>query len=41
MKKKLGQIFRHFFLGLCAGFGGILILYCLTLPAKPFVYVGF
>lgn len=35
------KIFRDFLLGLCVGLGLILIFYCLTLPAKPFVYVGF
>lgn len=28
-------------LGLLAGLSLIVILYCLTLPAKPFDYVGF
>lgn len=36
--RKLGL---KFLLGLLVGLGCILILYCLTLPAKPFVYVGF
>jgi hypothetical protein len=31
----------RFLLGLLAGAGLLVILYCLSLPAKPFVYVGF
>lgn len=30
-----------FLIGVLAGGGLILILYCLMLPAEPFVYVGF
>lgn len=39
--KMLRPLGWKFCLGLLAGLGLILILYCLTLPAKPFVYVGF
>jgi hypothetical protein len=39
--KTLRYLSWKFCLGLLAGFGLILIFYCLTLPAKPFVYVGF
>ena len=28
-------------LGVSVGLGVILVLYCTSLPAKPFVYVGF
>jgi hypothetical protein len=30
-----------FLLGMTVGIGLVVILYCLTIPAKPFVYVGF
>lgn len=39
--KTLRFLSWKFCLGLLVGLGFILILYCLTLPAKPFVYVGF
>lgn len=35
------KLLKLYGLGLLVGAGLILILYCLTLPAKPFVYVGF
>ncbi len=39
--KTFRELCWSFGLGLLVGLGFILILYCLTLPAKPFVYVGF
>jgi len=39
--KTIWFFFSKFLLGLLVGTGFILIFYCLTLPAKPFVYVGF
>ena len=39
--KRLRKLSLKFFLGLLTGLIALLILYCLTLPAKPFVYVGF
>ncbi len=39
--KNLRYLAGRFLLGLLCGLGFVLILYCLSLPAKPFVYVGF
>ena len=39
--KRARQLTLKFCLGLLAGFGCLLVVYCLTLPAIPFVYVGF
>jgi len=39
--KALRKLSLGFGLGMLAGLGVILILYCLMLPAKPFIYVGF
>lgn len=39
--KMLRLLSWKFCLGLLVGLGLILIFYCLTLPAQPFVYVGF
>lgn len=39
--KNLRYLAGRFLLGLLCGLGLVLILYCLSLPAKPFVYVGF
>jgi len=39
--KTLRILLWRFCLGFLAGLGLILVFYCLSLPAKPFVYVGF
>ena len=39
--KKFRKLALLFVYGLLAGFGVVLVLYCLTMPAKPFIYVGF
>jgi hypothetical protein len=39
--KTFRELSWRFGLGLLTGLGIIVILYCLTLPAQPFVYVGF
>ena len=39
--KKIRKLTLRFFYGLLAGLGVALVLYCLTMPAKPFIYVGF
>ncbi len=39
--KQFRQLFLKFCLGMLVGFGCIFIIYCITLPAIPFVYVGF
>ena len=39
--KKFRKLALQFCYGLFAGLGLVIILYCLTMPAKPFIYVGF
>ena len=39
--KRLRKLLFHFAMGLLAGFGLILVIYCISMPAIPFVYVGF
>jgi hypothetical protein len=39
--KQWTALLVRFALGVLVGGGMLLVFYCLTLPAKPFVYVGF
>lgn len=39
--KQWTKLLARFAVGMLVGGGLLVVFYCLTLPAKPFVYVGF